>query len=127
MKKLFILFCFLFSFATNAQTEQLAFNYFDRGEFDKAITLLEEIVVKQPGNYTYFQKMIECYQQLKQYEKAETAILYKIKISKMPNSYVELGYNYQLQKNEDKATDNYNLAIEQVVLNSNYAYSVAAE
>ena len=126
MKKLFILFCFLFTLITNAQTEQLAFNYFDRGEFDKAITLLEEIVVKQPGNYTYFQKMIECYQQLKQYDKAETAILYKIKISKMPNSYVELGYNYQLQKNENKATENYNLAIEQVVLNSNYAYSVAA-
>lgn len=70
--------------------------------------------------------MIECYQQLKQYDKARTAILYKIKISKMPNSYVELGYNYQLQKNENKATENYNLAIEQVVLNSNYAYSVAA-
>lgn len=126
MKKLFILFYFLFTGLVNAQSEQLAFNYFDRGEFDKAITLLEEIAAKQPGNYTYFQKMVACYQQLKQYDKAEKAILEKIRSSKMPNLYVELGYNYQLQKNEVKATENYNLAIEQIVLQSNYAYSIAA-
>jgi tetratricopeptide (TPR) repeat protein len=125
MKKLFTLFTLFISLIVSAQSDQLAYNYFDRGEFDKAITLLEEIVVKQPGNYAYFQKMIACYQQLKQYDKAETAILNKIKVSKMPNSYVELGYNYQLQKNENKATENYNLAIEQIVLQSNYAYSVA--
>ncbi len=126
MKKLFILFYFLFTGLVNAQSEQLAFNYFDRGEFDKAITLLEEIAAKQPGNYTYFQKMVACYQQLKQYDKAEKAILDKIRSSKMPNLYVELGYNYQLQKNEVKAIENYNLAIEQIVLQSNYAYSIAA-
>lgn len=126
MRKLFITFLLFVSLFVSAQSEHLAYNYFDRGEFDKAITLLEEIVVKQPGNYNYFQKMIECYQQLKQYNKAETAILYKMKISKMPNLYVELGHNFQLQKNEAKATENYNLALEQVVLQSNYAYSVAA-
>ena len=126
MRKLFILFCLLLSVCVKAQSEQLAYNYFDRGEFDKAITLLEEIVMKQPGNPAFFQKMIECYQQLKQYDKAETAILYKLKISKTPTLYVELGYNFQLQKNETKATENYNLAIEQVVLQSNYAYSVAS-
>lgn len=125
MKNLFTTFLLFISLIVSAQSDQLAYNYFDRGEFDKAITLLEEIVVKQPGNYAYFQKMIACYQQLKQYDKAETAILNKIKVSKMPNSYVELGYNYQLQKNENKATENYNLAIEQIVLQSNYAYSVA--
>ncbi len=126
MKKLFILFYFLLSGLVNAQSEQLAFNYLDRGEFDKAISLLEELVVKQPSNYAYFQKMVACYQQLKQYDKAENAISNKLKTSKMPNLYVELGYNFQLQKNETKATENYNLAIEQVVLQSNYAYSVAA-
>ena len=49
-----------------------------------------------------------------------------MKISKTLTLYVELGYNFQLQKNEAKATENYNLAIEQVVLQSNYAYSVAS-
>ncbi len=126
MKKYFITFLLFISLFVSAQSDQLAYNYFNKGEFDKAITILEEIVVKQPGNYAYFQKMIACYQQLKQYDKAETAILNKMKTSKMPNLLVELGYNFQLQKNESKATENYNLAIEQVVLQSNYAYSVAA-
>lgn len=126
MRNFFITFLLFTSLFVSAQSEQLAYNYFDRGEFDKAITLLEEIVVKQPGNPAFFQKMIECYQQLKQYDKAETAILYKMKISKTPTLHVELGYNFQLQKNEAKATENYNLAIEQVVLQSNYAYSVAS-
>lgn len=126
MRNFFITFLLFTSLFVSAQSEQLAYNYFDRGEFDKAITLLEEIVVKQPGNPAFFQKMIECYQQLKQYDKAETAILYKMKISKTPTLHVELGYNFQLQKNEVKATENYNLAIEQVVLQSNYAYSVAS-
>lgn len=126
MKKFFILFLLCISLFVSAQSDQLAYNYFDRGEFDKAITILEELVAKQPGNFNYFQKMTACYQQLKQYDKAETAILNKMKTSKMPNLFVELGYNFQLQKNETKATENYNLAIEQVVLQSNYAYSVAS-
>ena len=126
MRKLFITFLLFISLFVSAQSEQLAYNYFDRGEFDKAITLLKKLLLNNQEITAYFQKMIECYQQLKQYDKAETAILYKMKISKMPNLYVELGYNFQLQKNEAKATENYNLAIEQVVLQSNYAYSVAA-
>ena len=126
MKKLFITFLLFFSLVVSAQSDQLAYNYFDRGEFDKSILILEELVVKQPGNYVYFQKMIACYQQLKDYNKAENAISDKLKTTKMPNLYVELGYNYQLQKNQNKATEQYNLAIEQVVLQSNYAYSIAA-
>ena len=126
MKKLFITFLLFFSLVVSAQSDQLSYNYFDRGEFDKSILILEELVVKQPGNYVYFQKMIACYQQLKDYNKAENAISDKLKTTKMPNLYVELGYNYQLQKNQNKATEQYNLAIEQVVLQSNYAYSIAA-
>ena len=126
MKKLFIAFLLFFSLVVSAQSDQLAYNYFDRGEFDKSILILEELVVKQPGNFTYFQKMVACYQQLKDYNKAENAISDKLKTTKMPNLYVELGYNYQLQKNQNKATEQYNLAIEQVVLQSNYAYSIAA-
>lgn len=91
MKNIYLLIFFLFSMVGIAQSEQLAFNYFDRGKFDKSITILEELVIKQPGNYAYFQKMISCYQQLEQYEKAEAAILNKLKNSKMPNLYVELG------------------------------------
>lgn len=126
MRKLFITLSLLITLFVSAQNEQLAYNYYDKGEFDKAVSMLEEMYAKQPLNYAYFLKMISCYQQLKQFDKAEKAIKDKMERSKLPTAYVELGYNFQLQKNEIKATENYNLAIEQVVLQSNYAYSVAA-
>jgi len=126
MRKLFITLFLLITLFVSAQNEQLAYNYYDKGEFDKAVSMLEEMYAKQPLNYAYFLKMISCYQQLEQFDKAEKAIKDKMERSKLPTAYVELGYNFQLQKNETKATENYNLAIEQVVLQSNYAYSVAA-
>lgn len=126
MKNLFLLIILLFSSILSAQSEQLAYNYFDRGEFDKAITLLEEITEKQPSNYPFFQKKIACYQQLQQFDKAEKAILEKIKTTKNPSNLVELGYNFQLQKLNEKATENYNLAIEAVALQSNNSYNVAS-
>ncbi len=126
MRNFFLLIGLLFSTILLAQSEQLAFNYFDRGEFDKAITLLEEITEKQPSNYPFFQKKIACYQQLQQFDKAEKAIIDKIKTTKIPSNLVELGYNFQLQKLNEKANENYNLAIEAVVLQSNNAYNVAS-
>ena len=40
-------------------------------QFQKALTIFEEITTQQPTNYFFFQKTIECFQQLQQYEKAE--------------------------------------------------------
>ena len=107
--------------------EQLAQNYFDRGEFDKAILIYEELVKKQPNNYQYFQKQISCYQQLKQFDKAETIIQTRIVRLKYPNLYVELGYNYQLQKQQDKADKNYKIAIDKINENPNNVYAVARD
>ena len=125
-KKICVFFFVMHTLFVSAQSEQLAYNYFDKGEYDKAISFLEEMVKKQPFNYTFFQKMVSCYQQLKQYDKAESAIIEKLQISKSPTIYIDLGYNFQLQKNELKAKENYNLALNQIELQPNYAYNVAA-
>ena len=74
LQKLAFFILFLSSFWVSAQNEQLALDYFDKGEFQKALTLFEEISTKQPSNYFFFQKVVECYQQLQQYDKAENAI-----------------------------------------------------
>ena len=128
MKKLFITLFFLaFSFFVQAQSEQLAQNYFDRGEFDKAILIYENLVKGQPNNYNYFQKQVACYQQLNQFDKAETIIKNRIEKTKQPNLYIELGYNYQLQKNTDKADKNYKIALEKIKENPNNVYTVARD
>jgi tetratricopeptide (TPR) repeat protein len=126
MKKQIFIILFLGSLFVSAQSVELANNYFDRGEFDKAISIYEEILQKAPNNYKVYQKIVESYQQLKQYDKSEKIIFERLNQSKNPTLNIELGYNFQLQKNTLKANEQYNLAIEQVAVQSNYAYSVAA-
>ena len=110
-----------------SQNEQLAQNYFDRGEFDKAILIYEDLVKGHSNNYNYFQKQVTCYQQLNQFDKAETIIKNRIDKTKQPNLYIELGYNYQLQKNTDKADKNYKIALEKIKENPNNVYNVARD
>ncbi|MCU4187764.1 tetratricopeptide repeat protein [Flavobacterium sp. HXWNR29] len=113
------------SFWVSAQNEQLALQYFDDGEFEKALTIFEENLQKQPSNFFFFQKTLECYQQLKQYNKAEEIILKRKEKYNPPMLIVELGYNFQLQKKGDEAKKQYNLVILEVEKEPNFAYQVA--
>ena len=124
MKFLFTKIVLFFSFFAFAQNEQLALDYFEKGEFEKAVTMLESISSKQPANAYYFERLITCYQQLQQFEKAEKAIEDRNKKYRQPILYVELGYNFQLQKNTSKAEKQYNLALAEVQKESNYAYQI---
>ena len=125
LQKIAFFIFFLTSFWVSAQNEQLALQYFDDGEFEKALTIFEENLQKQPSNYFFFQKVIECRQQLKQYDKAEEVILKRKEKYNQPILLVELGYNYQLQKNEIEAKKQYNLALLEVEKQANHAYQVA--
>ena len=109
----------------SAQKEQLAQNYFDRGEFEKAIINFQDLLKEQPYNFYYYQKNIDCFQQLQQYDKAQTLILDRLEKFKQGNYLVDLGYNFQLQKKDLEAKKNYNLAIERIKKNSDEVYSIA--
>ena len=126
LQKIVFIVLFMTSFWVSAQNEQLALQYFDDGEFEKAITIFEENLQKQPSNYFFFQKVIECRQQLKQYDKAEEVILKRKEKYNQPILLVELGYNYQLQKNEIEAKKQYDLALLEVEKQANHAYQVAS-
>jgi tetratricopeptide (TPR) repeat protein len=108
-----------------AQNDQLAQNYFDKGDFEKALISFEDLVKLAPQNPYYFQKTIEAAQQLQQYDKVEKSILERLKTYKYPNLFVELGYNYQLKKEQDKATKFYNQAIDKINENPNEVYAIA--
>lgn len=125
MKKLLSIAFFFFSLTAFAQNEQLANNYFDRGEFEKALVSYEELLKAQVGNSNYFQKVIDCYQQLQQFDKAQKAIEDRLDKYKQNNLLIELGYNYQLQKNQDKANKYYDQAINKIKKNANEAYGIA--
>lgn len=125
MKKIFTIIAFIWSVALFAQNEQLANNYFEKGEFEKAMVIYQDLDEKQPGNIYFAQRLAACYQQLQQYDKAQQLLLKKLELTKQPMLLVEIGYNYQLQKNTAEAEKYYNQAIESIRENPSYVYTIA--
>ncbi|MFY7730391.1 MAG: tetratricopeptide repeat protein [Flavobacterium sp.] len=125
MKKIFLYITFIFSIVAFAQNEQLAQNYFEKGEFEKAVIIYQDLDKAQPRNPFFAQKLAECYQQLKQYDKAEKLLKDKLELVKMPLLLVDLGYNYQLQKNQPKADSYYKEAVDAVTKNPGNVYMIA--
>jgi tetratricopeptide (TPR) repeat protein len=125
MKKIIVLIFLFLSLWANAQNEQLAQNYYERGEFEKALVSYEELLKNQAGNSNYFQRIVDCHQQLQQFDKAEKIIQARLDRYKQSNLLVELGYNYQLQKDETNAKKFYEQAIDRIKKNANETYSIA--
>lgn len=126
MHKFILLLFLICSSIVSSQNEQLAHNYYERGEFEKALLSYQELLKTQPSNGVYFLRVIDCYQQLLQFDKAETALQERLTKFSMANLYVELGYNFQLQKNQEKADLNYKIAIEKIKENPTNVYGVAS-
>lgn len=125
MNKIFQILFFLLSLNVFSQNEYLGQNYFDRGEFDKAVLIYEDLLKSYPNNPEYFKKEVLCLQQLKQFDKAELLITNKLKRTNSPNLFIELGYNCQLQKKQDKADKYYDEAIKTITQNPSNVYLVA--
>ncbi len=122
--KVVLLFVFLSSFWVSAQNEQLAFNYIDAGEYEKATAILEELYTK--NKQVYADKLLDCYQQLQRYDKALQLIKeLKLKYSN-PTLLVDEGYVYQLQKKQFEADQKYQEAINEIDKNANYAYNLGS-
>jgi len=124
MKKLFLHIHLFFSLVCFAQNEQLAQYYYDKGDFQQAKISYEELLESIPQNTQYFLRTIDCYQQLKQFDVAEAAIKARLEKTKQGNLLVELGYNFQLQKNDAKAKNFYDQALERIKKNPNEVYGI---
>jgi tetratricopeptide (TPR) repeat protein len=125
MKKLLLHISLFFSLVCFSQNEQLAQYYYDKGDFEKAKISYEELLQNIPQNSQYFLRTVDCYQQLQQYDVAEKAIQARLDKYKQGNLLVELGYNFQLQKNDVKAKIYYEQAIERIKKNANEVYSIS--
>lgn len=125
LQKSFAFLFFLFSWIAFSQNEQLANNYFDRGDFEKALISYEDLIKKQPGNFTFMLRMVECYQQLEQYDKAGQLLQEYLTKYRQGSFLVELGYNFQLQKENGKAERYYKDAIEKIDKNPSEVYGIA--
>jgi tetratricopeptide (TPR) repeat protein len=117
-------FCFI-TLAAQAQEEILARNYMEQGAYQKAALIYEDLVEKNPANTNMVSSLVEAYQQLEDYDKAETVLLKSLKLSNsLIHLEVDLGYNYQLQGNISEASLHYDKALEAVAQEARFAYLI---
>ncbi|MEZ4810218.1 MAG: tetratricopeptide repeat protein [Allomuricauda sp.] len=122
---LFILSCLLVLTFSQAQEDFLAKQYFNDGDFEKAVVFYEKLAENNPRRTDYAEGLVACYQQLERYGDAEHFLMEKIEDSySFPTFLIELGYNYTLQNQSEKATEYYDRAIQKIDENPNYGYSI---
>lgn len=108
-----------------AQEDFLAKQYFNDGNFEKAVVFYEKLVKKNPRRTDFSEGLITCYQQLERYQEAEDYLLQQLSNkSAYPTLYIELGYNYLLQNNPEKASEQYEQAIDKIDDNPNHGYAI---
>ncbi len=123
---LFILFLFTVA-ASYAQSDALAKNYFEQGQFEKSLRIYEKLNKESPYRLDYFMGMVQSNQQLENFTEAERLIKEKLDNGRnFPQLYVELGYNYSLQNQPELASLNYNKAIEAIETNPNFSYNIGS-
>lgn len=125
MKKLLLHISLFFSLIGFSQNEQLAQYYYEKGDFEKAKISYEELLQSVPQNYQYFIRTIDCYQQLKQFEVAEKAIQTRLDKYKQSSLLVELGYNFKIQQQDEKAQKYFEQALAKIKSNPNEVYGIA--
>jgi len=125
MRGLLFICSFLFCSLAMSQNEMLAKDYFERGEFQKALVSYQKLYEAQKGNANYLLKIIQIHQQLEQFDISEKLLTQQVETSKNPQYLVELGYNFQLKGDQEKADFHYNNAILKIEENPIYAYYVA--
>lgn len=125
MMRLLFMICLLISTPIFSQNDSSALEYFKNGEFEKALHEYQALYASSPSNITYIAQIITTHQQLEQYDAAETFILKLLDRINYPAFYVELGYNYQLKNNLEKAHASYKKALASIEDKPGNVYSVA--
>ncbi|MDO9185949.1 MAG: tetratricopeptide repeat protein [Bacteroidia bacterium] len=121
MKKLkYILFLFTFAFLhlnTSAQTNtdlQLAQQFYDNKEFDKALDYYEKLYNKVSSE-EFYTPYLNCLLELKEFKTAEKVIKKQIKRNpERPDLFIDLGTVYERAEDSGKAKNTWELAIKSI-------------
>ncbi|MGB7393502.1 MAG: tetratricopeptide repeat protein [Pricia sp.] len=125
MKVIIFLFAFLCCSVASAQEDFLAQQYFNDGDYEKAVVFYEKLVEKNPRRTDYAEGLVATYQQLERYEDAEVFLLKKIEESRgYPTLLIELGYNFTLQDKSEAADKYYEQSLAKIDENPNFGYGV---
>ena len=123
-----LLFCVIaIASRANAQTtdEQLAAQYFQQGDYDRAILYYDKLYKKQPTPY-YYEQLFKSHFELKHFEEAEK--LAKDQLHRQdgdPRFLVDLGMVYKGMANDDKAKSQFEKAIKNMKADQNIIRQLA--
>ena len=123
----FILIIFIntFCYSQTETDEQLAAQYFQNKEYDKASELYEKLLSKKQ-DYVYYSPYLECLIQLKEFKKAEKMIRKQIKSNPLVPQYgVDMGYLYLSEDNEKQAKDQFESLIKNMPKDEQYVIDLA--
>lgn len=113
MKKfLLIISLFYFGKTFGQNNAALADRYFQQGAYEKATQLYEILQKNNPYNTKYLKRLITCFQEVNNYEKAENFL--ENKLLDNPDLlflYVEIGYNFDRQQKKELAKKAYSAAL----------------
>ena len=110
---------------TFAQEDFLAKQYYNDGQFEKAVIYYENLVERTPRRTDYAENLVSCYQQLEQFEKAKKFLEDRLNSrAAYPTLWVDLGQNYRLQDSLDMARNYYEIAHEAIDENPNFGYAI---
>jgi tetratricopeptide (TPR) repeat protein len=113
------------SFSQTETDEQLAAQYFQNKEFDKAVVLYEKLYSKKQ-EYIYYTPFLNCLIELKDYKKAEKMINKQIKAHPLIPQYgVDLGYLYLAQGNETLSKKQFESLIKNAQQEKQYVIDLA--
>lgn len=127
MKSLFYIIAFLIILpeASFGQSDALAEDYFNRGDYEKALLTYQKLYDNQNGNTKYLFKIVETLQQLERYQEAKEKLNERLSRYYSPTYAIEMGYNYQLMDSITQANTYYESAISYIEEKPNFVYTVA--
>ncbi len=125
MRVVYFLIIFCISTTVKAQDDFLAKQYFNDGDFEKAVIFYEKLVDRHPRRTDYSEGLVACYQQLERYADVEKFLFPQIQEGSVyPTLYIELGYNYTIQNRNEEAVKYYGEALKKIEENPNFGYGI---
>lgn len=97
------------------QDLKLAQDYYRNGEYEKALTLYEQLFEANKNNNYYYDQYLKTLLAIKEFDLAKTVIQNQIKTDKKnPSYYVDLGNVYRQQDDEKKAKVFFDKAVKNI-------------
>ncbi|MGB5362908.1 MAG: tetratricopeptide repeat protein [Aureibaculum sp.] len=125
MHRIIIVILLFFTLISFAQDSQLAYDYYRKGEYEKASILYKDLYEKNKIRRDYFKQLLSSYQLSDNFDAAsELLTSHQKEFANQTQIPIEIGYNFQLQNQKEKAIPYYDQALKTIENNPNSGYII---